>query len=317
MKIAGKIKSISCTVMSKNYRRTIVVHHHGLGDALMFSDLHGAFNDPLHVFISENNKEVFQKITRYDCHLIKINVELRYKSANRILRLALFFIKIIIMYPKAIIVPAANGNFIRVLNALLPLKFIGLPSSQEILSRKLKHRREYFNLESKGSVKNFDLQSDNDLRKILKAQQIPSKIIMAPFAGDPRKNLSCELIERLIKQALRIWPVEIEIIHGPGDLLDDDIKSLILSYTDLTIKKVNFSKFNIDPSYLYISADNGFSHLVDLLGAPLIVLYGPTNAHWTGACRSNNVLVQSSLDCSPCQGPSMFQHCNGTLPCLR
>lgn len=64
-----------------------------------------------------------------------------------------------------------------------------------------------------------------------------------------------------------------------------------------------------------VSLDTGFSHLASALNVPCVTLYGPTDPKIIGTLGSNQIQIQSTLPCSPCnQKQCKFTH--SFPPCL-
>ena len=55
-----------------------------------------------------------------------------------------------------------------------------------------------------------------------------------------------------------------------------------------------------ESSKLFISNDSGSMHIADILGVPLIAIFGSTNPDWTGPTGNNSTVLKSEVSCSPC-----------------
>ncbi len=66
-----------------------------------------------------------------------------------------------------------------------------------------------------------------------------------------------------------------------------------------------------------VANDSGLGHIAGALGAPTILLFGPTPDHTLGRLPPNVRVLRSGLLCEPCFFSSRFRACGGRIDCLR
>jgi hypothetical protein len=64
----------------------------------------------------------------------------------------------------------------------------------------------------------------------------------------------------------------------------------------------------ISQADLFVTTDTGCMHIADALGVPMVSLFGATLVSKNGPRKGT--VIQSELQCSPCQGMTLFFTCN-------
>jgi hypothetical protein len=67
---------------------------------------------------------------------------------------------------------------------------------------------------------------------------------------------------------------------------------------------------------LFITTDTGLMHMADILNVPTIAMFGPTLVTKNGIRGENSHILQSSLQCVPCQETSAYHICK-LSECMR
>lgn len=65
-----------------------------------------------------------------------------------------------------------------------------------------------------------------------------------------------------------------------------------------------------------LTNDTGVFHIADALMKPTIVLFGPTLTSKNGPINDTSVVIQSPVECAPCQGRKGWFVCNGDSECM-
>lgn len=72
----------------------------------------------------------------------------------------------------------------------------------------------------------------------------------------------------------------------------------------------------ISQADLVVSTDTGNMHIADILGVPLIALFGPTLVSKNGPRNRRAVVLASGAECAPCQDTARFMGCRDYV-CMR
>ena len=66
-----------------------------------------------------------------------------------------------------------------------------------------------------------------------------------------------------------------------------------------------------------VANDSGLGHLAGAVGAPTILLFGPTPDRELGRLPPNVAVRRAGMPCEPCWFTSRFLHCAGKIDCLK
>lgn len=66
-----------------------------------------------------------------------------------------------------------------------------------------------------------------------------------------------------------------------------------------------------------ITNDTGVFHIADALKKPTVVIFGPTLTSKNGPINNTSVVVQSPIECAPCQGRKGWFVCNDNPQCMK
>jgi ADP-heptose:LPS heptosyltransferase len=61
----------------------------------------------------------------------------------------------------------------------------------------------------------------------------------------------------------------------------------------------------------------GLGHVAAAVGAPTVMIFGPTPNETLGRLRPNVTVVRAGLTCEPCWFKARFEACTGRIECLR
>jgi hypothetical protein len=68
---------------------------------------------------------------------------------------------------------------------------------------------------------------------------------------------------------------------------------------------------------LVVANDTGLAYVAAAVGAPTIILFGPTPDRSLGPLPANVTVLRCGLPCEPCWFGSRFMHCHRRIDCLR
>jgi hypothetical protein len=109
-----------------------------------------------------------------------------------------------------------------------------------------------------------------------------------------------------LAEVLRKWCDAVVVgVGGPGELkgvaLDHDFTGkLTITETAKVISQCD----------LLIATDTANMHIASLMKVPTIALFGPTLVSKNGPRWHKAIILQSGLECAPCQDTGRFYHCN-------
>ncbi|MGB9907379.1 MAG: lipopolysaccharide heptosyltransferase II [Candidatus Saccharicenans sp.] len=107
-----------------------------------------------------------------------------------------------------------------------------------------------------------------------------------------------QLVRRLLEQGLRVALIgsssSQEVSHRLRSELDGQVMDLS---GQLSLEE---TAGVIARATIYLGNDSGLTHLANLLGVPVISLYGPTDPHLCGPAQPPAVALKKSVPCSPC-----------------
>ena len=66
-----------------------------------------------------------------------------------------------------------------------------------------------------------------------------------------------------------------------------------------------------------VANDSGLGHVAGAVGAPTILLFGPTSERVLGAFPPNVAVLRAGLPCEPCWQAARLRPCRGQVDCLR
>jgi heptosyltransferase-2 len=66
-----------------------------------------------------------------------------------------------------------------------------------------------------------------------------------------------------------------------------------------------------------VANDSGLGHMAAAVGAPTVLIFGPTPDVTLGRLPPNVTVLRSSLECQPCWFTRRFAACRGAITCLR
>jgi len=66
-----------------------------------------------------------------------------------------------------------------------------------------------------------------------------------------------------------------------------------------------------------VGNDSGLAHLAAAIGAPTIMLFGPTSDRILGHLPPNVYVLRTGMECEPCWFRARFQACGSRIDCLR
>ena len=66
-----------------------------------------------------------------------------------------------------------------------------------------------------------------------------------------------------------------------------------------------------------VANDSGIGHMAAAVGAPTVLLFGPTSHRALGRLPVNATVMRSGLPCEPCWFANRFGACDGRMTCLR
>jgi len=66
-----------------------------------------------------------------------------------------------------------------------------------------------------------------------------------------------------------------------------------------------------------VGNDNGLAHVAAAVGAPTLMIFGPTPDRELGPLPPHVRILRSGLECEPCWFRDRLQACAGRIDCLR
>lgn len=110
--------------------------------------------------------------------------------------------------------------------------------------------------------------------------------------------LQAELIRRLLQKGLRVILVGSRSSQEVSQQLRAGLDGRVVDWSgQLSLEE---TAGVIAKASVYLGNDSGLTHLANLLGVPVISLYGPTDPHLCGPVQSPAVALKKSVPCSPC-----------------
>ncbi|MGQ9800302.1 MAG: lipopolysaccharide heptosyltransferase II [Candidatus Saccharicenans sp.] len=107
-----------------------------------------------------------------------------------------------------------------------------------------------------------------------------------------------ELVRRLLEQGLRVALVGSGSSQEVSGQLRAGLDGRVVDWSgQLSLEE---TAGIIARASIYLGNDSGLTHLANLLGVPVISLYGPTDPHLCGPAQPPAVVLKKSVPCSPC-----------------
>lgn len=198
-----------------------------------------------------------------------------------------------------------------------PLSFINNESFEpEGLHKVIETARfiEYlgFSYNSNDLLPNFDVE----------VGQPENVVAFAPGSGEveSHKRWPESKYVTLARRLVEELDVNVEVLGGPGE--ESLCEKISAQANSIRVKsfggKLSISETfdRLKKSNVVVANCNGLSHMAAAVGAPVVGLYGPTDAEHTGPYTTRLTCVSQNLECSPCYRRGFITGC-GNPVCMR
>lgn len=107
-----------------------------------------------------------------------------------------------------------------------------------------------------------------------------------------------ELIQRLLDSQLQVVLVGSRVSHETSRALLDGFEGRLVDFSgQLSLEE---TAGVIARARVFLGNDSGLTHLANLLGTPVVGLYGPTDPHISGPSQPPAVALHRPAPCAPC-----------------
>src|SRR5262249_1751031 len=105
-------------------------------------------------------------------------------------------------------------------------------------------------------------------------------------------------------------PDDLRHFNGAAMTFPDHVRSLVGNLALEQVARVLAAAGGV------VANDSGLGHVAGAVGAPTILLFGPTPDLTLGRLPRNVTVLRAGLPCEPCWFSNRFARCAGTIDCL-
>jgi len=136
----------------------------------------------------------------------------------------------------------------------------------------------------------------------------------------PEKRWEVEKYGELIDTIASKYRAKILVYSGPEE---EDLFHTIRKLIHTRLVKY-FHGYSLEEALastkfikLLITNDNGFMHLAEAMGVPILAIFGPSDYRKWGPYGRKNVIISKNFPCSPCNILGSMPKCKNGLKCMK